>query len=184
MAAEKGDALGAPLSPITHCWSRMSQAPSALESLWKKISSFMAEKIPRKAFSTPPPPPHKGKLSEPAPHHPRGIPDSALGANTGVLDANLQIREVGQAKIFPLTAPGRGARRGLSRMRARRETQQPVHGRGHGGVVGGEDSELCQMLPQPPWRSANSSGGKELRPDPAKHAEACRRGPWGQHRAH
>lgn len=56
MAAEKGDALGAPLSPITHCWSRMSQAPSALESLWKKISSFMAEKIPRKAFSTPPPP--------------------------------------------------------------------------------------------------------------------------------
>lgn len=54
MDAEKGDALEAPLSPITHCWSRMSQAPSALESLWKKISSFMAEKNPQESLFYPP----------------------------------------------------------------------------------------------------------------------------------
>lgn len=54
-------------------------------------------------------------------------------------------------------------------MRAWRETPQPVHGRGAQGVgscMGSrqKDAERCQMLPQPPRRSA-TSGGMQIAPE-------------------
>lgn len=109
--------------------SRTSQAPSM-----EKKNSFMAEKSPGKPFT---PQAHKGKPSEPAPHHPHSSTDAALGASTGVLEANLQIRELGQAKTFPLTAPGTGICQGLGRIRAQREMPRAGRWRGHGLGGGG-----------------------------------------------
>lgn len=101
----------------------------------------MAEKSPGKYFT---PQVHKGKPSEPVPHHPHSSADAALGASTGVLEANLQIRELGQAKTFPLTAPGTGICQGLGRIRARREMPRLVRGWGHGWEVEGAERCLCR----------------------------------------
>lgn len=119
----------APLSPFAHCCCTRAGYPR-LQQRWrvhgKEIEALWLKNPQESLFSTP----HKGKFSEPAPHHPHSSPDAALGADTGVLDANLRVWEVGQAKTFPLTAAGTGACQELSRMSARRETQQPVRGRG------------------------------------------------------
>lgn len=119
----------APLSPITHCCCTRAGYPR-LQQRWrvhgKEIAALWLKNPQESFFSTP----YKGKLSEPAPHHPHSSPDTAPGADTGVLDANFRVWEVGQAKTFPLTAAGRGACQELSRMSAWREMQQPVPGRG------------------------------------------------------
>lgn len=153
--------FSAPISLTTPCFCTRAGHPRLHP--WKRNSSFLVEKSPGKPFS--PSQLHKGKPSEPAPHHPRGSTDAALGASTGVLEANLQIRELGQAKTFPLTAPGTGICQGLSRIHAQREMPWLVRGRGQ-GLGGGE----CRALPEAAAASAevsevgkagNSSRGRE-----------------------
>lgn len=94
-------------------------------------------KIPRKAFFfffTL----NKRKLSEPAPHHPHGSPDTAMGANTGMLAANLQNEGGWLNQGIPTN--GSWQRSWWVEQDVHREqTPQLVHGRGVG--------KGCRALP-------------------------------------